>query len=171
MEMMNAMLVSSSTPRNLWGEPVLTTCFLQNRIPHKKTGKTPYKLQKGYLPNLKYLRVWGCLAKVMQTDPKKRKISSKTFDCLYIGYLEHSAAYRLLVLKSDVLVVNTIVETKNVDFFEDIFPFKSRQSIEINSESGRTILGQTLENFSEFVVEDLRKSKRQRKETSFGNDF
>jgi hypothetical protein len=71
--MMNAMLVSSDAPNNLWGEALLTACFVQNRIPHKKTGKTPYELWKGYKPNLKYLRVWGCLAKVMLPDPKKRK--------------------------------------------------------------------------------------------------
>jgi len=58
-EMMNAMLISSNSLNNLWGEALLTTCFLQNRIPHKKTGKTPYELWKGFRPNLKYLRVWG----------------------------------------------------------------------------------------------------------------
>ena len=56
-EMMNVMLISSNSPNNLWGEALLTTCFLQNRIPHKKTGKTPYVLWKGFQPNLKYLRV------------------------------------------------------------------------------------------------------------------
>ena len=29
-EMMNAMLISSSVPDNLWGEALLTACFLQN---------------------------------------------------------------------------------------------------------------------------------------------
>ena len=37
---MNIMLISSNASDNLWGESLLTTCFLQNRIPHKKTGKT-----------------------------------------------------------------------------------------------------------------------------------
>jgi len=31
-EMMNDMLVSSSAPNNLWGEALLTACFIQNRI-------------------------------------------------------------------------------------------------------------------------------------------
>ena len=44
------MLVSSSTPNNLWGEAIL---FL-----YKKNGKTSYELWKGYTPNLKYLKVW-----------------------------------------------------------------------------------------------------------------
>jgi len=81
--MMNVMLISSSAPDNIWGETFLTTCFLLNRIPHKKTGKTLYELWREYQPNLKYLRVWGCLAKVMLLDPKKRKISSKPF-LLYV---------------------------------------------------------------------------------------
>ena len=66
---------------------------------------------------IKYLKVWGCLAKVMLLDPKKRKIGSKTYDCMFIGYASNSAAYRLLVLKSDVLECNTIIETKNAEFF------------------------------------------------------
>jgi len=123
-EMMNVMLISSNAPDNLWGEALLTTCFLRNRIPHRKIGKTPYKLWKGFQPNLKYLIVWGCLAKVMLPDPKKRKIGSKTSDCLFLGYAKHSAAYRFLVLNSEIIERNTIVETKNVKFFEHIFPLK-----------------------------------------------
>ena len=73
-EMINSLLVSASTPNNLWGEAILSTCHLQNRILYKKIGKTPYELWKGNVPNLKYLKVWGCLAKVMLPDPKKRKI-------------------------------------------------------------------------------------------------
>ena len=116
-EIMNAMLISSNAHDNLWDEALLTECFLQNRIPDKKTGKTPYELWKGFQPNLKYLRVWGCLAKVMLSDPKKRKIGSKTSDCLFLGYAEHSATYRFLVLNSEIIECNTIVETKNVEFF------------------------------------------------------
>ena len=73
-EMMNSLLVSTSAPNNLWGEAILSACHLQNRIPYKKTDKTHFELGKGHAPNLKYLKVWGCLVKVMLRDPKKRKI-------------------------------------------------------------------------------------------------
>ena len=56
-EMMDALLTSSSTFDNHWGEAILAACILQNRIPHRKTGKIPYELWKGYKPNLKYLGV------------------------------------------------------------------------------------------------------------------
>ena len=98
--MMNSLLVSALTLDTLWGEAILSACHLQNRISYKKIGRTPYELWKGHAPNFKYLKVWGCLAKVMFPDPKKRKIRSKTFDCMFIGYASNSAAYRFLVLKS-----------------------------------------------------------------------
>jgi len=116
-EMMNAMLNSFNAPDNLWGEALLTTCFLQNKMPRKKTGITSYELWKGFQPNLKYLRVWGCLAKVMLPDPKKRKIGFKTSNCLFLGYVEHNAAYRFFVHNSEIIERNTIVETKNIEFF------------------------------------------------------
>jgi len=151
-EMMNAMLISSNAPDNLWGESLLIACFLQNRIPHRKTGN----IGKSYQPNLKYLRVRGCLAKVMLLDPKKRKIGSKTSDCMFLGYAEHSVAYRFLVLNSDIIERNIIVVTKNAEFFEHIFPLKSSGTSE-----------QPIENASDALSEDVRRSKRQRKETSF----
>ena len=90
---MNSLLISASAPNNLWGEAILSACHLQNRISYKKTDKTPYELWKCHEPNLKYLKVWGCFAKVILSDPKKRKIGSKTFDCMFIGYAINSAAY------------------------------------------------------------------------------
>ena len=59
----------------------------------------------------------------MLPDPKKRKIGSKTSDCMFIGYANNSAAYRFLVLKSYVLESNTIIETKNAKFFEQFSHF------------------------------------------------
>lgn len=159
---MNFMLISANALDNLWGATILSAYHLQNRIPHKRTGKTPYELWKGYRSNLKYLKVWGCLAKVLLPDPKKRKIGSKIAVCMLIGYAEHNVAYRFLVLKSDVLDSNIIIEIKNTEFFEHIFLLSDKifhAPVERNSV--------TISN-----VEDLRRSKRPKKEYfSYENDF
>ena len=57
----------------------------------------------------------------MLPNSKKRKLGSKTSDCMFIGYVEHNAAYRFLILKSDMLDCNTIVETKNGEFLNMYF--------------------------------------------------
>ena len=45
-EIMNAMLVSSAVSLNLWGEVILFTCHIQNRIPYKKNNKTAHEIWK-----------------------------------------------------------------------------------------------------------------------------
>jgi len=80
---------------------------------------------------------------------------------MLIGYAEHSAAYRFFVLKSDVLDCNTIIETKNAEFFEYIYPL-SDKNFHTPVETNREITSN----------EELRRSKRPRKEYfSYGNDF
>ena len=97
--MMNALLLSSGLPQNLWGEAILSANYILNRIHHKKTNKSPYELWKGRRPSYKYLKVWGCLAKVVVPIPKKVKIGQKTVDCAFIGYAHNSSAYRFLIHK------------------------------------------------------------------------
>ena len=97
--MMNALLLSSRLPQNLWGEVILSANYILNRIPQKKTNKFPHELSKGRRPSYKYLKVWGCLAKVAVLIPKKVKIGQKTVDCVFIGYAYNSSAYRFLIQK------------------------------------------------------------------------
>ena len=63
--------------------------------------------------------MWGCLAKVGIPEPHKEKMGPKTKDSVFIGYAQNSLAYRCLVLET-----NTIVETRDANFFEHIFPMK-----------------------------------------------
>jgi len=61
---------------------------------------------------------------------------------------------------------DTIMETKNAKFFEDVFPLRSRAS-----SSTVSSLEQLVETYSEPISEDLRRSKRHRIEKYFGDDF
>ena len=67
--------------------------------------------------------MWGCLANVAMPTPKQTKLGPKTVDCIFIQYADNSSAYRFLIHKSEVLDMheNTIIESRNADFFEDIF--------------------------------------------------
>ncbi|KAL1214091.1 Retrovirus-related Pol polyprotein from transposon TNT 1-94 [Cardamine amara subsp. amara] len=179
-EMMNAMLQESGLPQSMWGEALLTTNYILNKIPHKVTGKTPYELWKGVVPSYKYPKVWGCLAKVAIPPPKKVTIGPKTVDCIFIGYAHNSSAYRFLVHKSDIpdIHVNTVMESRNVSFFENIFPCKDKQrpkrtfeQRETSSSTNEASTSRTSTLEVEDVVDEPRRSKRARKEKSFGDDF
>ncbi|GJV48988.1 retrotransposon protein, putative, ty1-copia subclass [Tanacetum coccineum] len=73
-------------------------CIL-NMVPTKKVDKTPYKLWYGKVPNLSYLKVWGCEALVKQDTPDKLQQRSfkserthRALDllCLNVEAEEHS---------------------------------------------------------------------------------
>ncbi|XP_074578534.1 uncharacterized protein LOC141835014 [Curcuma longa] len=169
-EMMNALLLSSGLPEYMWGEAVLTANYLLNKVPRKKIEKSPYELWKGRQPSYKYLRVWGCLAKVMVPDPKRIKIGPKTVDCIFIGYAHNSCAYRFLVYESQVPEIhkNSIIESRNASFFEHVFPYKTREE---ESSSKRIYESQEEEEVDEPIEVEPRRSKRARVEKSFGTDF
>ena len=127
--MMNVILISSGLPQSMWGEAVLSANYLLNKVPRKTETKTPYELWFGRKPSYKYLKVWGCLAKVMVPTPKKMKIGPKIVDCIFIGYEQNSSTYRFLVYKSNNLDIhkNTITESKNASFFEHIFLYINKE--------------------------------------------
>ena len=125
--MMNAMLVSFGLPQNMWGEAILSANYLLSKVLRKNEQKTPYELWKERQPSFKYLRMWGCHAKVVVPTPKKVKMGPKTVDCIFIGYAQNSNAYRFLVYKFEILDIhkNTIMKSRNASFFEHFLPCKS----------------------------------------------
>jgi hypothetical protein len=51
-------------------------------------------------------------------------------DCVFLGYAHQSIAYRFLVVKSEVpdMHVDTIMESRDAIFFENIFSMKDMRS-------------------------------------------
>ena len=173
-EMMNAMLISSGLPQNLWGEALLSENYILNRLPHNKLDKTPYELWKGRSPSYKYLKVWGCLAKVMVPIPKRIKIGPKTIDYIFISYAISSSAYRFLVHKFDIpdIHVNTIIESRNASFFENIFHSKNAcDGSSLKRTHDTTTSDIDHESINDESKEALRHSKRARTSKSFGPYF
>ena len=83
-----------------------------------------------FLLALSYLRTWGCLAKVNIPINKKHKLGPKIVDCVFLGYAQRSIAYKFLVVKSEVpdLHDDSIMESRDATFFENIFPMKDMHS-------------------------------------------
>lgn len=92
-EMVNAMIVSSGVNQSMWGEAILLANYLLNKIPRKEKNETPYELWMRRKPSYKYLRVWGCLAKVVVPPPKVQNLGPKTVYCVFIIYAQSSSAY------------------------------------------------------------------------------
>ena len=161
----------------------MTSCHVLNRVSNKDKEKTPYKEWSRRKPSLSYFRTWGCLAKVNVPIPKKRKLGPKTVDCVFLGYAQRSICYRFLVVKSKIpdMHVDTILESRDVTFFENMFPMKDMHSTvrifsEIYAEPITSVDHSEQPHVEEVLEKDdnesaPKRSKRQRTEKSFGDDF
>nr|GEY39794.1 zinc finger, CCHC-type [Tanacetum cinerariifolium] len=127
--MINSMLSYSGLSQRFWGEAMLTACYLLNRVPNKMNRNTPYKLWTKKKPNLNYLKVWGCRAAVRLPDPKLKTLGERGIECIFVGYAEHSKAFRFYVIETNYSVaINSIIESRDAIFDEHKFSSVPRPS-------------------------------------------
>nr|KAJ0200301.1 hypothetical protein LSAT_V11C600331960 [Lactuca sativa] len=111
----------------LWGEAMLTACYILNRTPRQRSKNTPFELWCKKVPSLSYLKLWNCRAFVRLTEPKRKTLGEICIDCIFIGYVEHSKAYRFYALESnDYVTVNTVIESRDAIFDEERFAYFPR---------------------------------------------
>ncbi|KAK4401996.1 Retrovirus-related Pol polyprotein from transposon TNT 1-94 [Sesamum angolense] len=186
-DMINSLLLISGLPKYLWGETLNTACHILNRVSLKHNTSTPFKLWKDRKPSLKYFRVWGCLAKVLVLEHKRKKLGPKTVDAVFLGYVETNYALRFLVIKSEIpgIEVNTIVEFRDAVFLEDVFPMKTGipSSVSLDDSLASKSIPEHVEKMTNVGVNpnsasltheesDIpRRSKRARVVKDFGSDF
>ncbi|GJU53920.1 zinc finger, CCHC-type containing protein, partial [Tanacetum coccineum] len=128
-EMVNSMLSYLGLGQGFWGEAMLTACYLLNRVPNKKNKITPYELWTKRKPNLNYLRVWGCRAVVSLPDPKLKTFGEKGIECIFVGYVKHSKAFRFYVIEpNDSVIINSIIKSRDVIFDKNRFSSVPRPS-------------------------------------------
>ncbi|CAJ2678824.1 unnamed protein product [Trifolium pratense] len=168
-ELVVAIMLNSGAAAHWWGEIILTVCFVLNRVPKSKEMISPYETLKKRQPNLSYLRTWGCLAYVRIPDPKRVKLASRAYECVFIGYAANSKAYRFYDLNAKV-----VIESVDADFYENKFPFKSRNSggteqSNIPKQNHIPVIPNMDSN--DEVETELRRSKRVRVAKDYGPDY
>ncbi|GJT20958.1 zinc finger, CCHC-type containing protein [Tanacetum coccineum] len=157
---------------------MLTACYLLNKVPNKRNRITPYKLWTKRKPNLNYLRVWGCRAFVRLPDPKLKTLGERGIECIFIGYAEHSKAFRFYVTEpNESISINFIIKSRNVIFDENLFslvPRPSQRSLINGTEDvGGSVVPEevTKKVVTQQLQPELRKDKRNRTPKNFGLEF
>ncbi|GKA80471.1 hypothetical protein Tco_0787163 [Tanacetum coccineum] len=168
--MVNSMLSYLGLSDGIWGEAMLTTCYLLNMVPNKRNKSTPYELSYTKRPNMSFCVFWGHRTVVRLPDPKRKTLGEKGIDCIFVGYAEHSKAYKFYVIKPNSFVsINSIIESKDEIFNENHFPLipRPKDIIPNSNESQR-------DDHSNDVPSETpkpRKSKRARKAKSYDSEF
>jgi hypothetical protein len=97
-KLVNTILDITGLSKNWWGDTILTTCHVLNRVPAKNKETTPFNGWEKKILNLFYLHTWGFLAKVNVPINKKHNLESKTIDCVFLGFGFHKIEYRFLII-------------------------------------------------------------------------
>ncbi|GJU40291.1 retrotransposon protein, putative, ty1-copia subclass [Tanacetum coccineum] len=85
-----------------------TATRILNMVPTKKVDKTPYELWYGKVPNLSYLKVWGCEALVKRDTPDK--LQQRSVKCIFIGYPKETMGYYFYFPPENKIVVARYAE-------------------------------------------------------------
>ncbi|XP_021741961.1 uncharacterized protein LOC110708182 [Chenopodium quinoa] len=101
-----AISLYSGAADHWWGEILLTVCYVLNRIPKTKSKVSPYEILRNKRPNISYFRTWGCLAYVRIPDPKRVKLASRAYECVFIGYAINSKS----TMESEMIALATASE-------------------------------------------------------------
>ncbi|GJY54101.1 putative RNA-directed DNA polymerase [Tanacetum coccineum] len=114
-------------PLNMWTEYVLTATYLINRLPTSVlNGKSPYDLVYNKPPSLKHLRSFDCLAYATILNSHD-KFGSRSEKCVLVGNSNSKKRYKLWSLDN-----KEVIYSRDVKFFEDMFPFKKNISTGID---------------------------------------
>lgn len=106
MEMTRCMLMDANLEKRYWGEAVHTANYLQNRLPTKATGRTPYELWYSKRPHVGNLHIFGCAAYVHIHKEQRRKLDDKADKFIFVGYSEESKGYRFLDKKTNRIKIS-----------------------------------------------------------------
>ncbi|PRQ16261.1 putative RNA-directed DNA polymerase [Rosa chinensis] len=121
--MTRTLLLTSGVPHNLWVEAVLTSVYLINLLPTPVFDwATPYSCLYGRSPPYSSLRVFGCSCFPYLGPYVSDKLSSRSIECVFLGYSPNHKGYRCLNPKTGRVYVS-----RNVLFNENSFPFKDLQ--------------------------------------------
>ncbi|GJU59409.1 retrotransposon protein, putative, ty1-copia subclass [Tanacetum coccineum] len=86
--MVRSMMNLTTLPLSFWDYALESATRILNMVPTKKVDKTPYELWYGKVPNLSYLKVWGCEALVKRDTPDKLQQRSVKFVARYVEFFE-----------------------------------------------------------------------------------
>ncbi|GKD10421.1 zinc finger, CCHC-type containing protein [Tanacetum coccineum] len=120
--------------------------------------------------NIALKEMVNSMAVVRLPDPKRKTLGEKGIDCIIVGYVEYSKAYRFYVIEpNDSVSINSIIESRDGIFDENCFSSIPRPKDVIPN----SVKSQRDDHSDDVPSEtpEPRRGKRVRKAKSYGSDF
>lgn len=167
LDLVRAMLKTAQLPERFWAEAILAACYVKNRAMHSAINdNVPEGMWTGNIPSVKHLKVYGCLAYVHVPKQHRNKLDQRAKECILVGYSNRTKGYRLWDP-----TIDDIIQTKHVEFVEDICGFEyiyKRKTYSIPTREEETEVETESEVENETIIEnkDAEIDKNENCETS-----
>ena len=120
LDMTRLMMVQANLSISFWGDVLLTTAYILNRVPSQSVSSTPYEQWHGKRPNLEHLCPWGSARYVHNANHKYGKLGRRARKHTFIRYPKGSKGYVMFCKHPDR--GKTEVDSRDVNFIENDFP-------------------------------------------------
>lgn len=114
-EMARTLVTSAKLSKIFWGEAILTSTYLTNRLPTKalSNNKTPYEMWHNKKPKISHLRIFGSTAYV-HDKTKVSKFDEKSFKAILVGYDQNG--YKLFNTENNQFLIARDVVFDELNF-------------------------------------------------------
>ena len=175
------MLFHSNVPNIFWSYALIHVVYIINRIPSIVIKKnTPYELLHKKILDLNYLKTFGSLCFIYTLERDRSKLDLRAKKCVFLGYREGTKGYVTLDIKTREIAIS-----RNVVFYENMFPYKEKQNPDFNNQEQinfytlfeepvkQNVADNNIHNeqATSTTVDDIRKSTKTRKTSTFLNDY
>ncbi|CAI7807960.1 unnamed protein product [Closterium sp. NIES-54] len=112
-----SMLADSKLPLTYWGDALGMACWLKNRLPTKGLAAemTPYDAFYKRKPDLKFLRVWGCMTQYRPPTGADHKLLPRARWGVHLGTCPESKGWIIKDVETGI-----VLATRDVTFYENL---------------------------------------------------
>ncbi|GJR61303.1 retrotransposon protein, putative, ty1-copia subclass [Tanacetum coccineum] len=129
LNMVRSMMSLTTLLLSFWDYALVPAARILNMVLTKKVDKTPYELWHGKVPNVSYLKVWGCEAHVKRHTPDK--LQQRSVKCIFVGYPKETMRYYFYYPPENKIVVERYSDFLEKDF---ILQKESGRNVELDDE-------------------------------------
>ena len=130
LEVTRSLMSATHVPKHFWGEAVLTTTYLINRMPSCVLNfRTPFQTLLSAYPHIRFmshipLKVVGCTAFVHVNQQNRSKLEPRSLKCIFLGYSSSQSGYKCYSPQT-----RKFYNSMDVTFFEEQ-PFYPKTNIQ-----------------------------------------